>query len=512
MRTDYHLWSCTHDPCKAPIELLQHFDILVHYLIMASIQPGIPMYYKNIIMLLIVVSTTSAYGMQKSPTTPDIHVLLQLTNANQQLITLSIPPEIWEYITTLSDCRQKLKRLSKFFSAFYATYNSVTQSSAPALVANTRTMVTAVNNLPAYQFPQNGNAAMTIISYHHNETNATRMINQVTTTQGTVSNANDTVSIPAQLITLCNSPAHKEHLPNSSTPSDSLNYVELYNAWFRGHIARVITALNNGQTLSDPDLCFDPTPVHIAARYGQASLIQAMASRGIPIDTPDRVGNTPLTYAAKRGHFEAVVTLITLGANVNIRQSTPLYEAVKENHLPIVEYLVNNGANLAHIQDFGDTLLHTATSVYVDSSVLTYLLSKNIIPINHTNQSNETPLTLACRRGLYQSAETLIAHGADVNFGKLINYHGIQKVELPFDIAYDNKNFDIVKLLHSHKARHTIEIQPSDMLTAIMQENLEYIKALLALNIKVTTGMIEAALGTKKEALINLLLHAKAQD
>jgi ankyrin repeat protein len=435
---------------------------------------------------------------------PNIYVALQLTDENKQLVDLSIPAKIWEYITTLSDCRQNLKHLSKFFKVFYATYNPGGESSTTDLAATTRARVTAVNSIPACKFAK---SESTIISYDNQETIATCMVNKRTTS--IISNDNNIVSIPAQMRVLYNRPAHKEHLPNSSTPSDSVNSVQLYNACVMGNSYLVTTSLlDNRQTLSVHKIYFTETPVHTAAQDGHASLIKALASRGIPIDTRDIVGDTPLMNAAMGGHLEAVVTLHTLGANVNsanmTRLSTPLYYAVKGNYLPIVEYLVNNGANLAHIQQFGETLLHTATNEYDDCKLLTYLLSKNTTLINYTNQSNETPLMLACRMGLYCSARTLIEHGADVNYGS--------EKELPFDIAYNNKNFDIAALLHSYKARHNIEIKPIDMFIAITKEDLDHIKVLLALNIKVTRVMILQAHCMDNKDLIDLLLPGKTQD
>jgi hypothetical protein len=91
--------------------------------------------------------------------------------------------------------------------------------------------------------------------------------------------------------------------------------------------------------------------VHVAARHGLTTSLSMMLERAqadqVDLDAPDRLGRTPLVYAAERGHTAVVESLIEAGACVRTRDhmgATPLHWAALRGHGDIISLLLNNGA------------------------------------------------------------------------------------------------------------------------------------------------------------------------
>ena len=54
----------------------------------------------------------------------------------------------------------------------------------------------------------------------------------------------------------------------------------------------------------------------VAARYGRIIILEELLAAGLPVDTRDVWGHTPLHYASVCGHKNAIVSLIQNGAEV----------------------------------------------------------------------------------------------------------------------------------------------------------------------------------------------------
>ncbi|CAH0003764.1 unnamed protein product [Clonostachys byssicola] len=90
------------------------------------------------------------------------------------------------------------------------------------------------------------------------------------------------------------------------------------------------------------------TKIHIAAKLGLCSYLKEIIQTMEP-DVPDSTGRTPLWWAAREGHEEAVHELIKAGANPDqpesVRGLKPLHEAANLNHHAVVRALLEAGVD-----------------------------------------------------------------------------------------------------------------------------------------------------------------------
>ncbi len=146
------------------------------------------------------------------------------------------------------------------------------------------------------------------------------------------------------------------------------------------------------------------TPLHEAATLGNALMVNALLKAGADSNAAYGDGETPLMIAARTGNPEVVKGLLESGAAVNaaekFRGQTALMLAANENHAPIVKALLAAGAN------------PNARTLEYDFQTLTGGAGGII---HDRPQGGLNALILAARQGATESAEALIAAGADVN-------------------------------------------------------------------------------------------------
>eukprot|EP01122_Echinamoeba_exundans_P008394 TRINITY_DN2785_c0_g1_i1.p1 TRINITY_DN2785_c0_g1~~TRINITY_DN2785_c0_g1_i1.p1 ORF type:complete len:580 (+),score=137.01 TRINITY_DN2785_c0_g1_i1:163-1902(+) len=88
--------------------------------------------------------------------------------------------------------------------------------------------------------------------------------------------------------------------------------------------------------------------LHAASRRGRVELVQILISMGAQVNAKDSTGFSALHYAAQMGHKECAVTLIRSGADVNALTPdrwTPLHAAAQAGFSEIVRLLLENGAD-----------------------------------------------------------------------------------------------------------------------------------------------------------------------
>ena len=159
-----------------------------------------------------------------------------------------------------------------------------------------------------------------------------------------------------------------------------------------------------------------------AVFYGNIEAVKQHLAAGVDVNAKsDKLGTTPLHYAAKRGEKEIAELLIANGADVNARGMmgwTPLSWAANKE---IAELLIAKGADVKAKTDF-----------------------------------EYTPLHWAAVSGHKEVAELLIANGADVN---AIIVSGQYQGKTPLDMAIRLRRTETIDLLRKHGGKTGEELK-----------------------------------------------------
>jgi hypothetical protein len=113
-------------------------------------------------------------------------------------------------------------------------------------------------------------------------------------------------------------------------------------------------------------------PLHVAARLGHADCILDLISRGSYVNVCDSVHRTPLHIAAYHGHIGAVRALLDRGAMVDAQTvygDTALHVAATKGYRDIVRALVTDGAEV-YLPNASNMLPHEVATVQVAKHLL----------------------------------------------------------------------------------------------------------------------------------------------
>ena len=167
-------------------------------------------------------------------------------------------------------------------------------------------------------------------------------------------------------------------------------------------------------------------------------------------------GETALEHAVRNGNREMLQALISVGANVNSRNTskgTPLMMLTEEATADMVWDLIHAGAKLELKDEDGDTALIEAAMVN-NLSVLQALLQAGA-KVDVKNNEGQTALMLAVSNDKIKNVKALIAAGADLNATD-------KKGQTPLDYAIAEGYDKIVKLLQSYGAIEGKPVEDKD--------------------------------------------------
>ena len=176
---------------------------------------------------------------------------------------------------------------------------------------------------------------------------------------------------------------------------------------------------HGGDVNSTYDNC---TPLMIAAERGQMKLVTFLIEHGANLDRRDKDDQTALHYAVCGSDVscEILSYLIEHGAEINAftrhDNCTPLMFACKYGHLNAVSSLIEHGAKV-NLQDaIGNTAVHYALSCSNGSPEVLSRLMRDRAAVNSAcTRDNGTPLMIACEYGHMNAVTFLIEHGANMD-------------------------------------------------------------------------------------------------
>lgn len=259
------------------------------------------------------------------------------------------------------------------------------------------------------------------------------------------------------------------------------------------------------------------TPLHVAIqRKAGTDIIYYLVEKKQPINTRDKLGNTPLHLAAAQNYKEAGEILLANNADIfytNVEGNSPLKIAAFKGG-GREEWIINSHTINAK-DGAGNTPLHLASEWQTIPMVL-YLLDKGA-DINARNANNETPLFSAVKSDGAETIRTLLGAGggikADINardflgnsvLHAAIKWSAYKSAQLLLSMTSDG----FTELVHAKNlAGKTVLHEASK------QGNITFIKMFLKARANVNasdeTGrspLAEAVLTDKIEA-VNLLLQ-----
>jgi ankyrin repeat protein len=190
-------------------------------------------------------------------------------------------------------------------------------------------------------------------------------------------------------------------------------------------------------------------PIDVATLFGQLELVKILLEKGASA-SPFADGSSPLHLASALGHLGIVQLLLESPSGksaLNAKQMEsgrcPIHWAVQEKQLPIIKFLISSGANIEVQCIDGITPLQAASSGN-DFECVKLLLESganpNALCIDKEKKNHGTALHAASAWNSIESAEALLAHGADVESR---DEDGLRPID--FAIMYDLK--EMIKLL-----------------------------------------------------------------
>lgn len=202
---------------------------------------------------------------------------------------------------------------------------------------------------------------------------------------------------------------------NSSSIIQKNAQIQLLNAAYAGDLQEVEKFLNEGVPINSSNLKGD-TPLILATGQGHLSVATFLINKNAAIDLANLKGLTPLHWASMKGHLNVITALINHGCNINKQDNkgyTPLYWACLNDHAAIAALLISRGAYINLPGQKGITPLHEAS--YQGKREIVKLLIEKGAVIQQSNSEGLTALHFAALNGDYAMTDLLIQLGAEIN-------------------------------------------------------------------------------------------------
>ncbi|MCB9593152.1 MAG: ankyrin repeat domain-containing protein [Sandaracinaceae bacterium] len=210
---------------------------------------------------------------------------------------------------------------------------------------------------------------------------------------------------------------------------------------FHGQVPQVRAILRADPTALHARDAKDLTPLHVAAKRGQAAVAELLLAQGADVHGPTHGGGwTPIVHAAYRGHLEVVRLLIERGADVTEAGGDPIHFAGQRGHRAVCKLLVEHGAIDALVGEDGDARALFRAAHSFDAEGVDAQLAATPSLVDRRDARGRSALHEVCTYGDLATAKVLLARGADRT---LVDANG----ETPLDRAERHRKRRLVALL-----------------------------------------------------------------
>ena len=158
--------------------------------------------------------------------------------------------------------------------------------------------------------------------------------------------------------------------------------------------------------------------VHVAAESNNIALAEVLVKKNMQLNIVNKIGISPLKYAAKRGSERVLRFLLDSKADPNyvgekLPGFSPLNIAVQFGQFSCAKVLLDYGADVAS-RDMVNSALHSA-AMGGHAKIAKHLIKVAGLDVNQRGNGNKTPLYFSITYGHSSMAKLLILHGADPN-------------------------------------------------------------------------------------------------
>jgi ankyrin repeat protein len=207
-----------------------------------------------------------------------------------------------------------------------------------------------------------------------------------------------------------------DKLPSAAEQFDSKGQNFLHIAIKKGDIESALFLLtvrvDVNSRVQDPMLT---PPLHLAARYGNETLVRSLILAGARVDDRDAQKRTALHVASEAGNAPAVSALLQNNSDydaLDIENDNALHIAVREGHLNVVRALLTESSIDAEAVNLkGRNPLHELCKYGKDNASAIcelFLECMPEYPINKTDIMGNSPLLLAYMKGNGNLCRTLV--------------------------------------------------------------------------------------------------------
>ena len=202
---------------------------------------------------------------------------------------------------------------------------------------------------------------------------------------------------------------------NENFPGESV-----YNIASEGENIDGLKALHaSGAKLTLPSPKTGHTPIHVAARHGNAEMVKALLDLGVPVELKDRNGHTALHIAATKKYNSVIEVLFAAGADPNMGDNEDDFCLI---YLPQVRapysiwklFIDHVQINVNRQNHAGVSSLHYMAKWNTPTDIFELMFSKGA-NINIRDNSGRTPLDMAEAGGHTELVSYLIGKGAKRN-------------------------------------------------------------------------------------------------
>ena len=219
----------------------------------------------------------------------------------------------------------------------------------------------------------------------------------------------------------------------------------LHWAVYNGNAEMVQMLLARGANVKATTRLGALTPLMMAAKSGDADIVQLLTDAKADVLSPNANGTTPLMFTAASGQASVVKLLLDRGADVNAADTTngqtPLMFAAAQGRIDAVKLLTARRADPNAITKVSPIITMTERYKKQTDGKGTRGITGEGGRSDVTAMGGMTALMFAAREGYLDTVKELVTAGADVN-----KVNGADSLSV-LTLAIVNGHFDIAKFL-----------------------------------------------------------------